>query len=81
MRKLYVYETHLGPVHLATEVSGIGARFYFIFRDDLAVGSFGSIQSAMETLSEGCEIGYDDVRNISELNLPTDINLWRSVQV
>jgi len=80
LRRLYVYETRLGPIHIATDESRIGTRIYFIFRDECVVGSFGSIQSAMERLSEGCAIGCDDIKNISELNIPADIGFWRPVQ-
>jgi hypothetical protein len=80
MRPLYVYETHLGPVYLTENVTNIGLPFHLVFRDQCVAGASGTIDGMLDTIAEGCEIGFDDVENIAELNIPSDLSLWQALQ-
>ena len=81
MRPLYVYDTHLGPIYLTENLTSIGLPFHFVFRDECVAGASGTIDGMLDTIVEGCEIGRDDVKNISELNIPSDLSLWQALQV
>ena len=71
MRKLYVWQTRVGPFYIAQ----IGDRFHPVFRDE-SLGSYHSPASAADDLAGGHTFSVAGGIDTAELGIPYDIREW-----
>jgi hypothetical protein len=72
MRKLYAWDTRLGPFYIA-ESNG---RFHPIYEDD-SLGSYTTPRQAAENLAQGQTFSISGGVDTATLGIPEDIDEWR----
>ena len=71
MRKLFVWNTKIGPFYIA-EFQG---RFHPVFEDD-SLGSYSTPQQAAEDLAGGHTFSISSGIDTANLGIPDDITEW-----
>ena len=75
MRKLYVWQTHVGPFYIA-EIHG---RFHPVFGEE-SLGSYHSAASAADDLAGGHTFSLAGGIDTADLGIPSDIAEWQIYQ-
>lgn len=71
MRKLFVWQTRVGPFYIAE----IGGRFHPVFREE-SLGSYHSPASAADDLAGGHTFSVGGGIDTAKLGIPYDIREW-----
>jgi hypothetical protein len=74
VRKLYVWNTRVGPFYIAER----GGWFHPIF-DDESLGSYATPQHAVDDLAGGHTYSAGVGIDTAALGIPDDVNEWDSV--
>jgi hypothetical protein len=72
MRKLYTWDTRLGPFYIA-ESNG---RYHPIYEDN-SLGSYATPRRAAEDLAHGYTFSISGGVDTANLGIPEDIDEWR----
>ena len=74
MRKLYRYNTSVGPFYIAEH----NGRFHPIFREE-SLGSYATAQQAAEALAGGHTFSISDGIDPSDLGVPDQLEDWEKI--
>jgi len=79
MRKLYVFQTRIGPFYIAKDLG----RYHLIFDDEI-LGSYGSARVAADDLARGHTPGVrdpssNDYISTKDLGIPADLLKWKPI--
>jgi hypothetical protein len=74
MRKLFVWNTRIGPVYIAE----IGGRYHPVY-DEEPLGSYARPEQAAEDLAGGHIPSIRGGVDTASLGIPADLREWKSV--
>jgi hypothetical protein len=74
MRKLYVYQTSVGPFYIAEDKE----RFHPVFRDE-SLGSYATAQQAAKDLAGGHTFSIAGGIDPSELGISDQLEDWEKI--
>jgi hypothetical protein len=73
MRKLFIWNTHIGPFYIAE----MGGRYHPVYKDR-SLGSYARPEQAAEDLAGGHTFSAGGGVDTASLGIPVDLAKWKS---